>query len=268
VGENLGDGVGDFVGKRDRESALFRSYTGLYERIAGDDIDEPIQGDELLDVEAQKLLETLGPLAGAAVCDVGVGRGLIFERLLAERPRLLVGVDLAVPYLRRLGGGNANVRLVRANAESLPFREELDVIVASDILEHVLNPADFLDTAMTALSPGGRLLVKVPYREDLSQYRRSAGCPYEMVHLRTFDRPLLRKALEDAGLRVERFTYSGFYTGRWQRPIARIPKAGGVVDLLLRRRFGENPGPNRIHPRLGRLLMQPVVITAIARKAG
>jgi SAM-dependent methyltransferase len=266
VGETLDGGVVDFVGTRDRDSALFQSYTGLYERIANDDIDEPIQGDELLNVEAEKLLETLRPLAGAAVCDVGVGRGLIFERLLAERPRLLVGVDLAVPYLNRLRAGHANVRLVRANAESLPFREELDVIVASDVLEHVLNPADFLDSAVTALSPGGRLLVKVPYREDLSQYRRSAGCPYEMVHLRTFDRPLLRKALEDAGLRVERFTYSGFYTGRWQWPIARLPKAGGVVDLLLRRRFGENPGPNRIHPRVGRLLMQPVVITAIARK--
>ena len=63
----------------------------------------------------------------------------------------------------------------------------------------MLNPADFLESAVGALVPGGRLLVKVPYREDISQYRRAAGCPYEMVHLRTFDRPLLRKALRDAG---------------------------------------------------------------------
>ena len=101
---------------------------------------------------------------------------------------------------------------MRANAENLPFRAELDAIVASDVLEHVLNPADFLQSALEALVPGGRLLVKVPYRENISQYRRSDGCPYPMVHLRTFDRTLLRQALEDTGLRPERFSYSGFYS--------------------------------------------------------
>ena len=99
-----------------------------------------------------------------------------------------MGVDLAWPYLRRVEGGDASVRVLRANAENLPFRDELDAIVASDVLEHVLNPADFLHSALEALRPGGRLLLKVPYRENISQYRRADGCPYPMVHLRTFDR--------------------------------------------------------------------------------
>ena len=158
------------------------------------------------------------------------------------------------------------MRLVLANAESLPFRQELDIIVASDVLEHVLNPADFLQSAVDALVPGGRLLVKVPYRENISQYRRDSGCPYEMVHLRTFDRSLLVKALRDAGLRPERVSYSGFYAGRWQPTLKRARRTAAVLGILLKRRYGENPGPNRIHPRLGRLLMEPVVITVLARK--
>jgi SAM-dependent methyltransferase len=265
-GDVLEGGVVDMLARRDGESALFRAYLDLYDRIAADDLGSPIQGDELLELEAQRLFDTLGEVTGEAVCDVGVGRGLLFERLLAGRPRLLVGVDLAVGYLQRLATGRPDVRLVRANAESLPFRGELDAIVASDVLEHVLNPADFLESAVDALVPGGRLLVKVPYRENISQYKRSAGCPYEMVHLRTFDRPLLRKALVDSGLRPERITYSGFYHDRWRPFMRRFPRMRDWANTLIERRYGPDPGPNRMDPRLGRLLMEPVVITVLARK--
>ncbi len=205
-------------------------------------------------------------MEGEAVCDVGIGRGLIFDRLRSARPRLLIGVDLALPYLRRATPNDGPVKLMRANAENLPFRAELDAIVASDVLEHVLNPADFLQSALEALVPGGRLLVKVPYRENISQYRRSEGCPYPMVHLRTFDRTLLRQALEDTGLRPERFSYSGFYSGRWHPLLRRVPPVSVRLARVLERRYGANPGPNRINPQIGRLLMRPVVIIALARK--
>jgi SAM-dependent methyltransferase len=266
AGSERANGVVDLLARRDSDSGLFRAYAELYDRIAADDIEQPIQGDALLGLEADRLLRALGPVTGAAVCDVGVGRGLLFERLLKERPRLLVGIDLAESYLARLSTDRPDVRLVRANAESLPFREELDAIVASDVLEHVLNPADFLESAVDALVPGGRFLVKVPYREDISQYRRSGGCPYEMVHLRTFDRPLLLKLLTDSGLKPEAVTFSGFYAGRWQPYLRRLPRARNWVNTLLRRRYGSGPASNLIDPRLGRLLMQPVVITVLARK--
>jgi len=260
------DGIADFIAPNDRAAPLFTAYAELYEQIAADDLAAPIQGRELLDLEAERLLEAVGPVAGLTVCDVGVGQGRIFERLRSAEPHLLVGVDLAAAYLRRLPSDGPHVRLILANAENLPFREELDLIVASDVLEHVLNPADFLGSAAESLRPGGRLVVKVPYRENLSQYRSSDGCRYPMVHLRTFDRPLLTQALEDVGLRVERVHFSGFYAGRWQAPLSRLPRVADVMGTLLKRRYGENPGPNRIPPRLGRLLMKPVVITAAARR--
>jgi SAM-dependent methyltransferase len=259
------DGIPELLAERDRNGGVFGEYAALYERIAADDLESPIQGDPLLDLEAERLLDALGPLRGKAVCDVGIGRGLLLERLRAAGARTVVGVDLAWPYLRRVAAGDS-VRLVRANAENLPFREELDVIVASDVLEHVLNPADFLQSALEALVPGGRLVVKVPYRENISQYRRSQGCPYPMVHLRTFDRSLLRQALEDAGLRTERFTYSGFYLDRWNPVVARIPALRGFLKRQLKQRYGDDPGTNRMHPRLARLAIRPVVITAVAHK--
>jgi len=260
------DGIRDFIAPRDREAPLFTAYTDLYQRIADDDLDAPIQGIELLDMEAERLMGAVGPIRGLSVCDVGVGQGRVFERLRSAEPGLLVGIDLAATYLLRLRSKSPDVRLILANAENLPFRQELDLIVASDVLEHVLNPADFLGSAVEALTPGGRLVVKVPYRENLSQYRSWGECPYAVVHLRTFDRSLLRQILEDAGFTVERFSYSGFYAGRWHAALSRFPRVADAMGTLLTLRYGENPGPNRIRPRLGRLLMKPVVITAIASK--
>jgi hypothetical protein len=95
------DGIPDFVADEDRANGVFQAYTDLYERIAEDDIDAPIQGDDLLGLEAERLLAALGPVAGQAVCDVGIGRGFLFDRLRQAGPRLLVGVDLALAYLRR-----------------------------------------------------------------------------------------------------------------------------------------------------------------------
>ena len=259
------DGILNLITEQDRASALFTAYASLYDRIAQDDLASPIQGDELLDLEAQRLVKSLGPFAGQDVCDIGVGRGLIFNRLLAAGPRLLVGVDLARAYLERLGTVDPRVRLVQANAETLSFREEFDVIVASDVMEHVFNVADFLGSAVDALKPGGRLLVKVPYRENISQYRRTDGCPYPMVHLRTFDRTLLLQTLEDAGLSVEEVSFSGFYTSRWHPRMAACGDTW-VLGRLIELRYGANPGPNRMDPRLARLLMRPVVISVLARK--
>ena len=61
-------------------------------------------------------------------------------------------------------------------------------------------------------------------------------------------------------------SYSGFYAGRWQPPLRRAAEPDAALGILLKRYYGRNPGPNRMHPRLGRLLMEPVVITVLARK--
>lgn len=260
------DGVPSFLSRRDRESGLLNAYCRLYESIAEDDLESSIQGDDALAIEAERLGAILGNLRGCDVCEIGVGKGFLLERVRQAQPARLVGVDLARAYLRRLQGNADGVQLMRANAENLPFREEFDVIVASDVMEHVLNLADFLASATEALRPGGRLVVKTPYREDITQYSRLSGCPYPLVHLRTFDRAMLRQLLVNAGLEVKRLSYTGFYLGRWRPLIARLPPLRVRVKRMLERRFGDNPNVNRIRPWLGLVLMRPTEIVAVASK--
>jgi SAM-dependent methyltransferase len=113
---------------------------------------------------------------------------------------------------------------VLADAEYLPFKEEFDIIVSSDVIEHVLNVGSFLDCVYHALKPGGRFIVRTPYKENImgkSAHRKSA--PQELGHLRNFNKSLLKMILEDAQFKVKKIRYDGSRLGniyRWVEKIA------------------------------------------------
>lgn len=259
-------GLPDFLNRGDHESGLFGAYRELYDTIADDDLATSIQSPARLRSEACDILEAVGPVAGKDVCEIGVGQGALVRLLLEQDPSSVIGVDLAATYLQRLARDDPRLHLIVANAENLPFRSELDVLVVSDVLEHVLNAADLLGGCADALRPGGRLVVKVPYRENLSQYRTHTGnCPYPMVHLRTFDRSVLRQTIEDAGMRVESFSYGGFYLDRIRPALTwAFPVRDGLTRGLRRLYKADGNELTGIPPLLGRALIKPVTITAVA----
>ena len=257
------DGLISLLGTADQDEPIVRAYRDHYERIAADDLEQSIQLEDHLELEADRLVDAIGDVHGLAVCDVGVGKGMLLARLQARGPRSVTGVDLARPYLRRLSGHNG-VRLVLADAERLPFRSEFDIIVSSDVLEHVLNVGDFLVSVRDALRPGGRLVVRVPHMDTLTSYATQTGYRYRFVHLRSFDGTSLRRLLEEAGFDVQRMLYSGFYAGRRRRLLAMHRRVDRRFQQMLLRHYGGPGRVTRIPPRLGRLLMKPNAVTAVA----
>jgi SAM-dependent methyltransferase len=257
------NGIPELLSKDDLAEPIVQAYRDHYERIAADDLDSAIQHEDHMEIEADRLLAAVGDVRGLEVCDVGVGKGMLLDRLLRGEPRSVTGVDLARPYLRRLAERNG-VRLVLADAERLPFRAEFDVVVSSDVLEHVLNVGDFLVSVRQALRPGGRFVVRVPHRDTLTSYATQTGYRYRFVHLRSFDGQSLRRLLDEAGFDVQRVLYSGFYTGRRRRLFSEHPRIDKRLRRTLLRRYGVEGRVTSIHPRIGRLLMEPNVVTAVA----
>jgi uncharacterized protein YbaR (Trm112 family) len=156
------------------------AYRRNYERIAEDDLQTPIVRDRF-DLMHRLLVDFIGDVRGKSVLDIGSANASYLSVLDAGAK---VAVDLALPYLQHVPADSGIVR-VCGDAEYLPVRPELfDVVVISDVLEHLLVPESLVGILTTALSPTTRIVVHVPWRESLEQYEDSA---YEFVHLRSFD---------------------------------------------------------------------------------
>jgi SAM-dependent methyltransferase len=254
------DGMPSLLSTEDRSSSIFNAYFLNYANIAQDDLANSIQPAEYLEAQAKSLLSYVVPIKGLRICEIGVGQGLLFDKLLATEAASLTGVDISTAYLRRYASDAA---VIVANAENLPYANEFDLVIASEILEHVLNLGDLLISIRRSLVPGGRVAVRVPYKEDLRQYARQSGCPYEFVHLRTFTRDSLVSLMRYGGFQLRRLVYDGSFEDRrrgWTR------YAAPILRPYLARIFAGDLTNRRVHNIATRLVVHPVTLTAVFEK--
>jgi SAM-dependent methyltransferase len=175
-------------------------YVDNYEKIAADHVSamfaesqNPFIEEELwkeLEDTTRGLIEKyIAP--ASVILDAGVGLG----RLVGPLDQYTrYGIDISLQYLKIARERGINVAMARI--EDLPFSDDsFDAVIVCDVLEHVLDLSLCTMKLLSVLRPGGTLVVRVPYKEDLSVYLRD-DLPYEYIHLRSFDLSGLRLHFE------------------------------------------------------------------------
>jgi len=110
------------------------------------------------------ILEGLRPLVHGTVLDVGCG-ARPHETRFARETAQYVGID-------RPTTGQARPDVV-GDAMALPVRSACaDTVLATELLEHLPHPADFLAEAARVLRPGGTLILSTPFLEPLHEEPR------------------------------------------------------------------------------------------------
>jgi SAM-dependent methyltransferase len=154
-------------------------YAAEYEAIAQSDLDKPFEYDR--DKRHGALLDFIGDVRGQRVLDVGSSYGGYLTALDAG---MRVATDIAATCLEAIPEETGIVR-VRADAEHLPFQVgTFDVVIVSDVLEHLIEPQRLVDRLHQMSTPQTRIIVHVPWEEDISGYRDSG---WEFAHLRSFN---------------------------------------------------------------------------------
>ena len=197
-----------------------------------------------------KLQSTTVPGAAAAaadpaaavfrVLDAGCGSGYGAAYLAGLDPALqVVGIDLseeALAYARPRYGG-PNLHFAHGDCLTLEFADgEFDLVMAFEVLEHLTEPASFLQQARRVLRPSGHLLVSTPNRRYYSEERRYVN-PF---HTREYD------ASEFASLLEEFFPERVIFAQNHAPAIAFFPSDGTLPcstegDSGAAARFGAPP---------------------------
>jgi len=125
----------------------------------------------------------------ARVLDIGCGHGALSLTLSENAGFDIVAMDILearVSSVRakravRDPAAAARVQIVRADAETLPYRDEsFEAVAATEVLEHLDEPGRMLSEATRVLRPGGRFFMTTPNAQALP-YRILRFLPHAMV---------------------------------------------------------------------------------------
>lgn len=175
----------------------------------------------------RSVLELLPPGTGIAL-DVGCGRGELVRELVSRGWRVS-GIDVSQEALS--GVTEALNERFCFDVEDDRWPEGLsgkryDLIIASEVIEHLFDPARFMERASGLLAPGGAIIVTTPnvlfwknrLRALFGTFRYEEKGIMDFGHIRLFTVATARELFRGSGLRIERESH--FYPNLYRRKLS------------------------------------------------
>lgn len=174
------------------------------------------------------------------ICDLGSGTGYLSSRLGALGYRV-TGIDASDRLLAVANEHFASDRvafhrgIIGEDAlEALAPPDGFDLVVSSDVVEHLFHPKSLAESAFRITKPGGYLVLGTPYHGYvknlaialLGKWDAHHDVHWDGGHIKFFSVRTLRQLVESAGYTVERFEYYGRMAGLWKNMICVARKPG------------------------------------------
>jgi 2-polyprenyl-3-methyl-5-hydroxy-6-metoxy-1,4-benzoquinol methylase len=179
------------------------------------------KSDDKVAFQYGRLLRFIGDLSpDARILDAGCGAGPAL-RYLKQRGFVPFGSDLVYYPLEQARHLIPDARLTQCNSDKpLPYRDEsFDVILLSEVIEHVASPDFTLQECLRVLRSGGAVALTTPNLWDVRRvYYPALGMVWsgdaDATHQTLFNPQTLHRVLERAGFREVRVR-AGFKPVRW-----------------------------------------------------
>ncbi|WP_372932297.1 class I SAM-dependent methyltransferase [Mariniphaga sediminis] len=188
------------------QGTLF-NYIEHYQKDAKvyDYFSERDSGTEHGDRRVREYIASQIPLKKGRILDVGCGKAWVARDFCPqgfEVTSMDISLENTSEALKRYPFENHSA--VVADAYSPPFKKNsFDYIIASEIIEHVAYPDNFVKSLFQILKPGGVLIVTTPYKEKI-RYSLCVHCnkptPFN-AHLHSFDEKILTSLYTEPDLK-------------------------------------------------------------------
>jgi 2-polyprenyl-3-methyl-5-hydroxy-6-metoxy-1,4-benzoquinol methylase len=152
------------------------------------------------------------PKGAKTILDVGCGNGWVAKTFLPKGKEIF-SLDISVtnPTKAKELYPSENHFGITADSFHLPFNNNsFDCVVASEIIEHIVDPMEFIKELFRVVRRGGRLIITTPYKEKLIYYL-CVHCNKKTpanAHIHSFDEKKLESLYRDNNL--DRFSYETF----------------------------------------------------------
>jgi ubiquinone/menaquinone biosynthesis C-methylase UbiE len=138
----------------------------FYEQDALREIPE---GTRRIEELRYRMLSSKVPKESKKVLEIGCGNGELI-RMLAEEGHECVALDLSKNRLAKIMNmaKKLDVAQIQGDATNIPLQKlSIDVIMCSEVLEHIKDYEKVLKQMNRILKPHGRIVVSVPYNKEL-----------------------------------------------------------------------------------------------------
>jgi 2-polyprenyl-6-hydroxyphenyl methylase/3-demethylubiquinone-9 3-methyltransferase len=165
--------------------------------------------------------------AGSVVADLGCGNGSFLARY-RDRRWVLYGLETSVSGLNAARSAYPEIIFEQADLvqdlSSHPLAGRCDLVLSTEVIEHVFLPRQFVRNCQMFLRHGGRLILSTPYHGYAKNLALALTgkmddhftALWDFGHIKFWSRQTLTQLLEEAGLEVVSFHGTGRIPYLWK----------------------------------------------------
>ncbi len=160
------------------------------------------------------------------VLDLGCGNGS-FSYLIAQQGYEVVGVEESESGCKFARLNFPNCHFIHASIYDLPcadLENSFDIVISSEVIEHLLYPRELVRAARKCLNPNGRLIITTPYHGYLKNVSLALSgrmdqhftTLWDGGHIKFFSVKTLTDLLEAEGFTNPGFKFAGRFPYLWK----------------------------------------------------